>query len=79
MEGAQIAADSRRRPQIVGTWLQGYVLQVRWRRPTQITVTEAHPFPVVLGRALSLIGLGGLAVVFGSIAVGARRRRRAAV
>jgi hypothetical protein len=61
---------------------KGYVLQVSGGASGgahRITVTEAQPFPVVLGRALSLIGLGGLAVVFGSIAVGARRRRRAAV
>lgn len=61
---------------------EGYILQVDRDASGgahRITVTEAHPFPVVLGRALSLIGLGGLAAVFGSVAVGARRRRRTAV
>jgi hypothetical protein len=79
VKGARIAA--------LGTEQRhGYVLQVDEAAASgasdgarQITVTEAHPFPVVLGRVLSLLGLGGLAAVFGSIAVGARRRRRAEV
>lgn len=60
---------------------QGYVLQVNGDAPGgvhRITVTEAQPFPVILGRVLSFRGLGGLAVVFGSIAFGGRRRRRVA-
>jgi hypothetical protein len=82
--GAEIAGVTRETPkgaQIAGITRdaqKGYVLKVSGDAP-RITVTEAHPLPVVLGRILALIGLGGLAIVFGSIAVGARRRRREAV
>jgi hypothetical protein len=47
--------------------------------PVTIRVGPARPWPVVLGKALSLLGLAGLAANFVAIGVGARRRRRSAV
>jgi hypothetical protein len=47
--------------------------------PVTIRVRPANPWPVVLGKSLSVLGLLGLTANFVAIAVGARRRRRAAV
>jgi len=44
------------------------------RGPTKIVVTAAHPWPVVAGRVLTLLGLLGLAA--GAVALVATRRRR---
>jgi hypothetical protein len=49
------------------------------RGPATIRVRPANPWPVVLGKSLSVLGLLGLTANFVAIAVGARRRRRAAV
>jgi hypothetical protein len=46
--------------------------------PVTISVRPAHPWPVVLGKTLSVLGLLGLLANFVAIGVGARRRRRAA-
>jgi hypothetical protein len=45
--------------------------------PVKITVSPAHPWPVVLGKTLSVLGLLGLAANFVAIGRGWRRRRRA--
>jgi hypothetical protein len=45
--------------------------------PVKITVSPAHPWPVVLGKTLSVLGLLGLAANFVAIGRGRRRRRRA--
>jgi hypothetical protein len=45
--------------------------------PARISVRAASPWPVAVGRLLSIAGLLGLAAIFGTIAVGAARRRRA--
>ncbi|MCW2987043.1 MAG: hypothetical protein JWR63_4613 [Conexibacter sp.] len=47
--------------------------------PVTISIRPAHPFPVVAGRVLTLIGLLGLAANFVAIGVGFRRRRRLGV
>ena len=41
-----------------------------------ITVTAAHPWPVTLGRVLSVVGLAGLLANAVAIAIAPRRRRR---
>lgn len=46
--------------------------------PVTIRVGPANPWPVVLGKTLSVFGLLGLAANFVAIGVGARRRRREA-
>jgi hypothetical protein len=43
-----------------------------------LTLTPAHPWPVVVGWVASLVGLGGLALNAIAIAVAGRRRRRRA-
>ena len=47
--------------------------------PVTIRVRPASPWPVVLGKTLSVLGLLGLTAIFVTIGVGARRRRRSAV
>jgi hypothetical protein len=43
--------------------------------PVTIRVRPAHPWPVVLGKTLGLLGVLGLLANFVAIGVGARRRR----
>ncbi len=47
--------------------------------PVTIRVRPAHPWPVVLGKSLSVLGLVGLIANFVAIGIGARRRRKGAV